>query len=52
MEKQATVTLAIHELMLKNLRDKWVDIGAKEALSEEIQDRIDEIFVNLGKALV
>ena len=49
MEKQATITLAIRELMQKNARDKWVDIGANEALSEKIRDRIDEVFVNLGK---
>ena len=49
MEKLATITLAIRELMQKNARDKWVVIGANEALSEKIRDRIDEIFVNLGK---
>ena len=49
MEKQATITLAIRELMQKNQKDKWVVIGANEALSEKIRDRTDEIFVNLGK---
>ena len=49
MEKQAMITLAIRELMQKNARDKWVVIGANKALSEKIQDRIDAIFVNLGK---
>ena len=49
MEKQATIALAIHELMQKNTRDKWAIIGANEALSEKVRDRIEEIFVNLGK---
>ena len=49
MEKQATITLAIHELMQKKTKDKWAIIGANEALSEKVRDRIDEIFVNLGK---
>ena len=34
MEKQATITLAIHELMQKNAKDKWAVIGTNEALSE------------------
>ena len=49
MEKQATISLAIHELMQKNTKDKWAIIGANEALSEKVRDRIDEIFVNLDK---
>ena len=49
MEKQATIALAIHELMQKNTRNKWAIIGANEALSEKIRDRIEEIFINLGK---
>ena len=49
MEKQATIALTIHELMQKNTKDKWAIIGANEALSEKVRDRIDEIFVNLGK---
>ena len=48
-EKRATIALAIHELMQKNTRDKWAIIGANEALSEKIRDRIEEIFINLGK---
>ena len=47
MAKQAKISLAIHDLMLKTTRDKWVDIGAI-ALSERIRDRINEIFVRLG----
>ena len=35
MEKQATIALAIHELMQKNTKDKWSTIGANEALSEK-----------------
>ena len=35
IEKQATITLANHELMLKNSKDKWIDIGANEAYSEK-----------------
>ena len=49
MEKRATIALTIHELMQKNSRDKWATIGANEALSEKIRDRIEEIFINLGK---
>ena len=49
MEKRATIALAIHELMQKNTRNKWAIIGANEALSEKIRDRIEEIFINLGK---
>ena len=49
MEKQATITLANHELMQKNTKDKWAIIGANEALSEKVRDKTDEIFVNLGK---
>ena len=49
MEKRATIAMSIHELMLKNSRDKWATIGANEALSEKIRDKIEEIFINLGK---
>ena len=49
MEKRATIALTIHELMQKNSRDKWATIGANEALSEKIRDRIEDIFINLGK---
>ena len=49
MEKQVTIALAINELMQKNTKDKWAIIGANKALSEKVRDRIDEIFVNLGK---
>ena len=49
MNKRATIALAIHKLMQKNTRDKWAIIGANEALSEKVRDRIEEIFVNLGK---
>ena len=49
MEKQATIALANHELMLKNSKDKWVEIGANEAFSEKVRDRTDNIFVKLGK---
>ena len=33
----------------KNSRDKWATIGANEAFSEKVRDRIEEIFINLGK---
>ena len=49
MEKRATIAMSIHELMMKNSRDKWATIGANEALSEKIRDKIEEIFINLGK---
>ena len=43
------IALTNHELMLKNSKDKWVEIGANEAFSEKIRGRTDEIFVKLGK---